>query len=155
MPRAKAKTATKASKQELPNIRYLCIVVIILAAIIGLGFALYAAVCLCHKPNISHLEQRELEAFESIFQAEINNSKLTENDQNTTTQLLNIGLSQNDDLYGDFIIYYYNDNHEAIAYKKGKVYLQCDHEYRQPVTVENEKSCGFAYSYEDKTPIEN
>ena len=155
MPKTKAKTSTKTNKQDQQSIRYLCNVILILAVIVGIGFIAIAIGRFCNKTGLSRLEQRELEAFESIFQSEVSSQKLNDTDQNTAVQLVNIGLSQDDDLYGDLIIYYYNDDHETVATQKGKVYLQCDHEYRKPITNGDEKSCGFAYSYEEKIPANN
>ena len=155
MPKTKAKstkTTTKVSKQEQQTITYLSKMILALAIVLGVGF-LGVILCGCFKPKISHLEQRELEAFESILQKEIDQEFYKERFQ--TASLTNIGLSEDDDLYGDFTIYYYGENHEITETQNGKIFLQCDHEYRKPVTGDDQKSCGFAYSYEDKVPYKN
>lgn len=155
MPKTKAKstkTTTKVSKQEQQTIAYLSKMILALAIVLGVGF-LGVILCGCFKPKISHLEQRELEAFESIFQKQIDQEFYKERFQ--TASLTNIGLSEDDDLYGDFTIYYYGENHEITETQNGKIFLQCDHEYRKPVTGDDQKSCAFAYSYEDKVPYKN
>lgn len=155
MPKTKAKstkTTAKVSKQEQQTITYLSKMILALAIVLGVGF-LGVILCGCFKPKISHLEQRELEAFESIFQKQIDQEFYKERFQ--TASLTNIGLSEDDDLYGDFTIYYYGENHEITETQNGKIFLQCDHEYRKPVTGDDQKSCAFAYSYEDKVPYKN
>lgn len=155
MPKTKAKSAkttAKVSKQEQQTIAYLSKMILTLAIVLGVGF-LGVILCGCFKPKVSHLEQRELEAFESIFQKEIDQQFYKERFQ--TASLTNIGLSEDDDLYGDFTIYYYGENHEITETQNGKIFLQCDHEYRKPVTGDDQKSCAFAYSYEDKVPYKN
>lgn len=155
MPKTKAKstkTTAKVSKQEQQTITYLSKMILALAIVLGVGF-LGVILCGCFKPKISHLEQRELGAFESIFQKQIDQEFYKERFQ--TASLTNIGLSEDDDLYGDFTIYYYGENHEITETQNGKIFLQCDHEYRKPVTGDDQKSCAFAYSYEDKVPYKN
>lgn len=159
MPKTKAKTTTKtkttakANKQEQQTICYLCKIVFALAIVLGIGFIGIIIGGCFKKPAITDLEKRELEAFESIFQKEIDQEFYKERFQ--TASLTNIGLSEDDDLYGDFTIYYYGENHEITETQNGKIFLQCDHEYRKPVTGDDPKSCAFAYSYEDKVPYNN
>ena len=122
--------------------------VAIIALIILLCTSAVTSICYIQKTKISHEEQRRLEAFESLLYNYLSDEPFLENTEKTSTAIKNIGLSQDDDLYADFIIYYYNDNHEPVSYKNGKIFFQCNHEYRKPITGNEQlKACATAYSY--------
>ena len=150
----KQTTNKQTTHKQSETITFLSKIILALAIILGASLIAFAIYC-AKKPSISHLEQRELEAFESLAYAYIDSDDLTDGSQNTTQKITNIGLSDDDDLYFDFTIFYYDDNHNAVAKKDGKAFLQCDHEYRKPVTSDNNKHCGFAFSYGEKETINN
>ncbi len=156
MPKTKAKstkTTTRASKQEQQTICYLCKIVFALAIVLGIGF-IGIIIGGCFKPKISHLEQRELEAFETLFYSYVSEVPFLEDNTNTTASITNIGLSEDDDLYADIVINYYNNNHQIIAAQKGKMFFQCDHENKKVIT-ESVSGCGMAYSWEEKETVVN
>jgi len=156
MPKTKAKstkTTAKVSKQEQQTITYLSKMVLALAIVLGVGF-LGVILCGCFKPKISHLEQRELEAFETLFYSYVSEVPFLEDSANTTASITNIGLSEDDDLYADITINYYNDNHQIIAAQKGKMFFQCNHENKKVIT-ESVSGCGMAYSWEEKETVVN
>lgn len=130
------------------TINFLIKSIIILVVIIGIGLV---AIALGRSKNsISQLDQRELEAFESVFSKAITD-EFSDEERRTTATVTGLGLSQDDDLYADFTIYYYNDNHEIAYTQNAKVYLQCEHENRKPITgTDNKTGCAFAYTYDSK-----
>ena len=138
---------------QTETITFLSKIILALAIVLGIGFVGVVIYC-AQKPKISHLEQRELEAFETLFYSYVSEVPFLEDNSNATAEITNIGLSQDDDLYADIVIRYYNDNHGVVATKNGKMYLQCDHENRKVIT-ENATGCGMAYTWEEKVPVED
>jgi|GEM_PF-2463052 hypothetical protein len=133
------------------TINFLIKSIIVLVVIIGIG--LIAIALGRSKNSTSLLDQRKLEAFESVFSKAITD-EFSDEEKHTTATVTGLGLSQDDDLYADFTIYYYNDNHEIAYTQNAKVYLQCEHENRTPITGTDDKTgCAFAYTYGDKAEV--
>lgn len=84
------------------TINFLIKSIIILVVIIGIG--LVAIALGRNKNSISQLDQRELEAFESVFSKAITN-EFSDEERRTAATVTGLGLSQDDDLYADFTIY--------------------------------------------------
>lgn len=151
------KKVSKISAKE-PNKKEKKLKVIICVLVCLLIGALTAGCFLMRGSIVSREEKRRLEAFESLAYSYIDNGDfLGNNKSHTRAEATGIGISEDGDLYLSFRIFYYDNSHDeyvANEYQDGKLYFQCDKEYRKPVTNKDSAHCAFAYSYEDKKTIE-
>ena len=157
MPKQKSKKQVKNNKNvssDKEKKLKITISVLVALLVLVLGYCCFSMKGLL----ISREERRRLEAFESLAFAYIDSNPMS-SEENTSVEITDIGLSEDDDLYLDFVIYYYDDNSYggflATEYQNGRLHFQCNKEYSRPVTAKGSGHCAFAYSYGEKTVIDN
>ncbi len=152
-PKKQAKKVSKVSNNKEKKLKKVIYVLVCLLVI-----TLTAGCFLMRTSVVSHEEMRRLEAFESLAYDYIYRSNFS-GDENTTTEITGIGLSEDDDLYFDFRIYYYDKEFYggvvAKEYQDGRLHFQCNKEYLEPVSKPNTAHCANAMNYEEKVKIEN
>ena len=86
----------------------------------------------------THFEAKKLEAFETIARSYIYDN-YTKSDGSEVANLTQIGVTDDDDLYLEFDVTKYDENHVPTLRRRQRVHFQC-HDLEQP----NSKPLGCA-----------
>ena len=126
----------KKSTKKNTNCDYKALSIALGIATVGLA----VAVGWLTSTRISYQESQELQAFEGLASAYIYNSFAIDGEQTATID--DIGVTDDKDLYVDFIITKYED-HVPQANRKSRLHFQCDQK------TDKSSGCAHAYWYGD------
>lgn len=97
------------------------------------------------------LDEKKIQAFESLAASSIHSGDFTENSDNITVKTLEIGVTKDNDLYIDFIYISFDNDHLPIYRQKGRVHYQCNNNSGKVIGQENDpEGCSRAYNWEDQ-----
>ena len=131
------KSSTKTKKE---NAKYLGACFIALGAIIGfLIIELYCFSAL-NKPQ-SYLDRQKTLAFDDLVDSYIY-EMFSDPDKQQAAAVTGSGITEDDDLYVDFVITKYEDRFIPISRKNARLHFQCHDE-----NGEKSNGCSFAYWY--------
>jgi len=111
---------SKSSKKPFPEAR--CFGKYIVALGILVAGLLVAVVCLANNQK-THLEQKELEAFQPVAASLVHSLS----SEGLNSYLTDIGVTDDDDLYFEYITVKY-DGHIPVAHRTQRLHFQCDRE---------------------------
>lgn len=101
----------------------------------------------------SNEEKKRLQVFESLVANYMQDSPFTQDKEHTYTHPINIGISEDNDLYVEFQ-YLVNDEQNLPYYTStGRIYFQCGDGDGKVIGSYNPGGCARAMSYDDKKYI--
>lgn len=130
----------------------------ILSLILGvIVIGLLIAVAFLVKNQKTYEEEKRLQAFETLANYYIDELSMysEESREGKIATLTGIGVTDDNDLYFDFIITNYKD-HVPVSTQDGRLHFQCDNRSGKVVGTNNPEGCALAYWYgeETETPLE-
>ena len=131
-----SKNPRKSSKNNNFNYKILSLILAILLVVVS-AFAIYF-----YKNQRTYEEEKRLAAFESLANSYIYDLAMFEDKENKSATITGYGITEDDDYYIDFIIFYYKDQ-VPEATQKARLHFQC----------KNSNGCAQAYWYDEKIEL--